>query len=163
MGIRSDLRRHPAIGGIILATALGITFTSLPIFDTMMNQVLVCVFIALMQGVYWGFAVSNGDYKALLQESLFGAAFCWVAAQIILLLLARSQVDGYFLTLVHVFKQPSNPYGFSTGIGVALHGCYDLMHHFHMVPFTSHVPHGYPMACAVTDFLLGSYLAYRWM
>ena len=163
--LRQDLRNYPVMAGMLLAASMAFFLTMLPLFDTMTKQLMVCTFISSMQGIYWGYAIAGGSYKALLQETVGLTVFMWIAAQTVLLIMSYRNASPYFRLFIDFFipvLATRNTYQVSLGIGVALHGCYDLLHYFGMVPCLNHVPAGYPLACAVTDFILGLFLCWYW-
>lgn len=125
--------------GLVMSACLGACFYALP---ASLSQTMASVFIGVMGGVYWGFAVKSMDNKALLQETVIAGLFIGVAA--------------------YALDEKIKGNGKWVGIGVALHGVYDLMHHLGLLPYRNHVPRKYDLTCAVVDFPLGAFLYWLW-
>ena len=68
-----------------------------------------------------------------------------------------------FMTLAAYFVEKEidvNPQ--YVGLGIILHGIYDLLVHYQMIPYSNHAPDGYPLACFVADMVMGSAAYFLW-
>ena len=48
------------------------------------------------------------------------------------------------------------------GLGIMLHGVYDLLIYYKIMPYTDHAPEGYALACAVADVVMGGAAYFLW-
>ena len=126
------LTRHPAkIGG-------GLALASLPIhalIPVSASHQLAAVLLALVAGIYVGFALQDGRARVLETEA--GVAFGFLAAALI----------GLWVT---AWVVPA-AYG--------LHGLWDIAHHRRV---TTALPSWYIPFCAVFDWVFGAGLALWW-
>ena len=130
---------RPMATGFATASMIGVSFYVLP---AALSQTMGSMLVGVMAGVYWGFAVKSVSTKSLVQETIILGLYMGIAAYS---LNEKLRGNGKFV-----------------GIGVALHGIYDLLHHFQLIPYGKHVPKGYGLACAATDFPLGAFLYWLW-
>ena len=115
------------------------------IFDYIdIGKIMASILIGSMATVYAGFAVKHGSVKGMLQESAFTVVFFGIAT-----------------SLIKEYMDMSPEY---IGIGIILHGVYDLLQCFKILPYTDHSPHWYTIACAVADVIMGSacFLIYKY-
>ena len=92
--------------------------------------------------VYAGFSLSHGGVSEAIQESIISSGFMYLSAYLL-----EKQID----------IKPEY-----IGLGIILHGVYDLSIHFNVMPYTKHAPQGYALACAVADIIMGSVGYYLW-
>ena len=106
-------------------------------------QKIAATLIPMMGGVYFGFAVKARSNMATFQEVIGVFLYSYITTIV---------MDKMYLS-----QDPSY-----IGIGVILHGMYDLLHEFELLPVSSHVPKPYGMACAAFDITFGSFFWWYW-
>ncbi|MFI5783896.1 hypothetical protein [Nocardia sp. NPDC051570] len=90
---------------------------------------ITALLVAMMYGVYFGFAIAEGTARDLAIESLFIGVGCTTAV------LALEHGPGWL------------------AVGLILHGIWDLLHHpDHRIVGTPGAPGWYVPFCAVYDF-----------
>ncbi len=95
------------------------------------------VVLLVIPAVYIGMAIAEGKRRKIVIESVVALAFVAIA------------VAGFRYTPIVI------------GIGLLLHGIWDLLHHHGW--FQLKTGRFYPPFCAVYDFLVGSaFIAYQW-
>lgn len=135
-----NLKRHPIQSGIAFGVVLSTGFYVLP---PQKSKLASSIFIGIMGGVYWGFAVCNGKTKHVAQETIISSIYTFIA---IYLLEKQINLNPQYI-----------------GIGIALHGVYDLLQHFKIMPYNDHVPYQYGLTCAVADVIIGASVYLLWI
>jgi hypothetical protein len=114
---------------IVLATITCLVGYSLPFYKA---QDFYGILLAMIAGVYIGFAINDGRHDKLLLELLVALGFC-------------------VLVLIGMWKWPV-----LIALGYFLHAVWDLLHH----PFKlgARVKSWYPPACVIYDVLVGAFI-----
>lgn len=117
------------VGVTAALVGLAVTVLAAATIDHDKFVALCAVTIAMVYGVYLGFAIKGGSARDLVVESLFVGV--GLATAMLGLLFGAAWL----------------------AIGLALHGLWDLLHHPHRVIIgTNGVPRWYVPFCAVYDF-----------
>eukprot|EP01083_Nonionella_stella_P100943 285436_1 len=75
-----NFKRHPIESGIAFGLILSTGFYVLP---PQTSKIASSVFIAIMGGIYWGFAACSGRSKHLVQETVISALYTYIACYIL--------------------------------------------------------------------------------
>ena len=134
-----NIKRHPIQSGISFGIVLSTGFYVMP---PQKSKLASSIFIGIMGGVYWGFAVCNGKTKHVMQESIMTGIYTFLA----MIVLESMDINPEYI-----------------GFGIAAHGIYDLLQHFKIMPYNDHVPYSYGLTCAIADFIIGSSVYLIWI
>jgi hypothetical protein len=98
--------------------------------------IMYALMLAAISFIYVGFAVADGRRRVLVLESAVALAFFWLA------------------TFAITVWAPL------AAIGLVAHGLWDMVHHPRGV--STRLPHWYPPACAVYDWVLAAVFLVCW-
>lgn len=128
------MKSNPWIMGTVWAAASAVLWTLFmtPRYGTLVQG----LFTVMMPAVYIGFALRSNSSKGLFQEVVASLIFTGLVCHLLL----------------------DNPA--MIAIGIALHGVYDCLHVYKIVPHVGHVPSAYPPLCAAYDFVFSAFLFY---
>lgn len=117
---------------IVLAVITCIIGVNLPMYPA---QDFYAILLAMIAGVYVGFAVNDGRPHLLVLETVVALGFC-------------------ALVFVGMWKWP-----ILIAVGYFLHAVWDLLHH----PFKlgARVRQWYPPACVIYDVLVGGFIYFQ--
>lgn len=118
---------------IVLAIATCLVGFLLPEYKSLDFFALL---LALIAGVYVGFALRDGRTLVIVVETLVALLFV-------------------VLALVGLWKDP-----LWLVVGYFGHGLWDLLNHFGKA--TTTVPRWYPPACVVYDWVVGAFILFMW-
>jgi hypothetical protein len=114
---------------IALATLTCLVGYSLPFYKALD---FYGIMLAMIAGVYIGFAISDGRRDKLILEVVIALGFC-------------------MLVLIGMWKWPV-----LIAVGYLLHAVWDLAHH--PFKFGARVKSWYPPACVIYDALVGAFI-----
>eukprot|EP01084_Bolivina_argentea_P265967 450970_1 len=134
-----NLKKHPIQSGVVFGVVASAGFYVLP---PQKSKLTASLLIGIMGGVYWGFAVCNGRTKHLIQETIVASIYSYIT--------------------VYLLENEINMNPEYIGIGIALHGVYDLLQHFKIMPYNDHVPYEYGLTCAIADMIMGASTYLLW-
>ena len=141
MAAKFPLLDYPPIPvGLIGAAVIGSAFL---LCSQPTAQKISTTLIPVMGGIYCGFALKARSNFAAFQEAVGAFIFSYIT---------KIVMDKMYLE-----NNPSY-----IGIGIILHGCYDLLHHFELLPISHHVPKPYGLTCASFDIPFGLFFYWYW-
>lgn len=120
------------IGGLLALLSLPVHI----VLSTVVSRQLAAVTLALIAGIYVGFAVQDGRARIITTEALVAAGF------------ATSAFVGLWVT------------AWAIPTAFALHGIWDVAHHRHV---TTRMPRWYVPFCAVYDWVFVAGLSAIWL
>ena len=133
-----NMKKNPIQSGVAFGMMLSTGFWVMP---PQKSKLASSIFIGVMGGVYWGFAVCKGKTKHVIQETVATTIYMNISMYV----LQEMEYNPEYI-----------------GIGIAAHGIYDLLQHFQIMPYNDHVPYSYGLSCAVADIIIGASVYLLW-